>query len=337
MDKKRILLVEDEAVIAMDLQSNLIRLGYEVPAFVTSGEEAIRAAAELSPDLVLMDITLAGPMTGIEAAGVIRKSHAIPVIFLTAHVDDATLGPAKRTEPFGYLPKPCGLDTLRSTIEVALYKGEVDAQRRELETALKESEEKYRTVADYTYDWEYWLGANEQFVYISPSCEKVSGRPASAFIEDPALFRRIVHPDDLAEFKRHHQEVKVRRAAGELEFRIVLPDGSIRWMGHACQPVRDDEGRFIGTRGSNRDITKRKAAEQERERLIAELQASLAKVKLLSGFLPICASCKKIRNDAGYWQQIEIYIRDHSEAEFSHGICPDCGKKLYGDFYREGI
>jgi PAS domain S-box-containing protein len=336
MAKKRILLVEDEAVTAMDLQSNLIRLGYEVPAFVASGEDAIRAAAESSPDLILMDISLAGPMTGIEAADVIRKTHAIPIIFLTAHADDVTLGRAKRTEPFGYLPKPCSLDTLVTTIEVALYKSEADAQRRGLEAALKESEEKFRTVADHTYDWEYWVGADDKFVYISPSCEKVSGRSAAAFVADPALLRQIVHPDDIAAYDSHRQEAKVRQEPGEVEFRIVLPDGSIRWVAHACQPVRGDQGQFIGTRASNRDITKRKAAELERERLVAELQAAMAKVKLLTGFIPICASCKKIRNDAGYWQQIEVYIRDHSEAVFSHGICPDCGKKLYGEYYHEG-
>jgi DNA-binding NtrC family response regulator len=74
-----------------------------------------------------------------------------------------------------------------------------------------------------------------------------------------------------------------------------------------------------------------KRAEEEREKLIHELQEALAKVKTLSGMLPICASCKNIRDDKGYWNQIESYIRDHSEAEFSHSICPDCKKKLYGD------
>ena len=80
-----------------------------------------------------------------------------------------------------------------------------------------------------------------------------------------------------------------------------------------------------------RDITRRKQAEKEREKLIQELQEALTKVKKLSGLLPICASCKKIRDDKGYWNQIEGYIRDHSEAEFSHGICPECMKKLYPD------
>jgi PAS domain S-box-containing protein len=81
------------------------------------------------------------------------------------------------------------------------------------------------------------------------------------------------------------------------------------------------------------DITERKRAEEERERLIGQLQEALAKVKTLSGLLPMCASCKRIRDDKGYWQQIEAYIRDHSEAEFSHSVCPECAKKLYPEVF----
>ncbi|MFH1756421.1 MAG: PAS domain S-box protein [Pseudomonadota bacterium] len=80
------------------------------------------------------------------------------------------------------------------------------------------------------------------------------------------------------------------------------------------------------------DITERKRIEAEREKLVRDLQKALSEVKTLKGIFPICASCKKIRDDKGYWKQIEVYIRDHSEAEFSHGICPDCMKKLYPDF-----
>ena len=83
------------------------------------------------------------------------------------------------------------------------------------------------------------------------------------------------------------------------------------------------------------DITERKLAEEEREGLIIKLQEALSKVKLLSGFLPICASCKKIRNDKGYWEQMEMYIREHSEADFSHGICPECAQKLYPEYYKK--
>ncbi len=83
------------------------------------------------------------------------------------------------------------------------------------------------------------------------------------------------------------------------------------------------------------DISERKANEREREKLISDFEKALTKVKLLSGLLPICASCKNIRDDKGYWNQIESYIRDHSEAEFSHSICPDCAKRLYPGLYEE--
>jgi len=83
-----------------------------------------------------------------------------------------------------------------------------------------------------------------------------------------------------------------------------------------------------------RDITDRKQAEEEREKLIHELEAALAKVKTLSGMLPICASCKKIRNDEGYWSQIEAYISEHSQVIFSHGLCPECARKLYPDIFK---
>jgi PAS domain-containing protein len=81
------------------------------------------------------------------------------------------------------------------------------------------------------------------------------------------------------------------------------------------------------------EVGEREKAEQEREQVIVKLQQALAQVKRLSGFLPICASCKKIRDDKGYWQQVEAYIRDHSEAEFSHGLCPECAKKLYPELF----
>ena len=84
-----------------------------------------------------------------------------------------------------------------------------------------------------------------------------------------------------------------------------------------------------------RDITERKQAEEEREKLVHDLQEALSRVKSLSGLLPICASCKKIRDDKGYWNQIESYIHDHSEADFSHSICPECARKLYPELYEE--
>ena len=98
-----------------------------------------------------------------------------------------------------------------------------------------------------------------------------------------------------------------------------------------ARPFLDAKNKIAGIIESFQDITERRKLEDEKGNLINQLQASLEKVKLLSGFIPICASCKKIRDDKGYWNQLEAYIRDHSEAEFSHGICPDCAKKFYSE------
>ncbi len=107
-----------------------------------------------------------------------------------------------------------------------------------------------------------------------------------------------------------------------------------KWLRVTASVLRDDQGQVIGAVETMEDITEHKRADEERESLVVELQNALAKIKTLKGLLPICASCKKIRNDKGYWEQIENYLHDHSEAEFSHGICPECAKKLYPKYYR---
>lgn len=138
MSKKRILIVEDERIVADDLRSSLERLGYRVSGVVSSGEEAIRKVEELPPDVVLMDIVLKG-MGGIKAAGIIRSRFNIPVVYLSAHADHKTLEQARVTRPFGYIAKPFDEGDVYSAIELAIYK-------HDLENKLKESEEKYKKI-----------------------------------------------------------------------------------------------------------------------------------------------------------------------------------------------
>jgi PAS domain S-box-containing protein len=128
----RILIVEDEAIVAMDLEGRLARMDYQPLGRVSSGEEALAFAGEHRPDLVLMDIRLQGKMDGIEAADEIRRRFHLPVIFLTAYSEDATLDRAKLTEPFGYILKPIDDRELKSTIEIALYKHRADEEVRRL-------------------------------------------------------------------------------------------------------------------------------------------------------------------------------------------------------------
>jgi len=122
MSKITILVVEDESIVAKDIQNSLRKLGYNVPATVSSGEEAIAEAENHRPDLVLMDIMLQGELSGIEAADQIRQRFDIPVIYLTAYADESTLAKAKITEPYGYIIKPFKEIDLHTSIEMALYK-----------------------------------------------------------------------------------------------------------------------------------------------------------------------------------------------------------------------
>ena len=112
-------------------------------------------------------------------------------------------------------------------------------------------------------------------------------------------------------------------------------EGRMRWNSTTKVPLRDLQGNIIGIVGVGRDITERKQAEEQREKFIAELQEALDKIKTLKGLIPICACCKKIRDDQGYWNNVESYIKAHAEVEFTHGICPDCMKKLYPNYCKD--
>ena len=208
MNKTSILIVEDEIIIAADLENKLKQIGYDVAGIASRGAEAVEMARCRRPRLILMDIQLDGSMDGIETADTIRRRYDIPVIFLTAHSDHTTLSRAKLTGPFGYILKPFEDRELVTQIELALYKHDTE-----------------------------------------------------------------------------HQAQKQRELL--------------------------------------------KAALSEKEAIIAELKEAVDRVHTLSGLLPICSSCKNIRDDKGYWNQIEAYIQAHSKAEFTHSICPDCAKKLY--------
>jgi PAS domain S-box-containing protein len=134
-------------------------------------------------------------------------------------------------------------------------------ERKQAEEALRASETKYRIVADNTYDWEFWTDATGQYVYISPSCRRITGFPAEAFRENPALLETIIHPDDLASYRNHLRETKAGQSVGRAEFRILDTDGQVHWIEHLCQPVFDEEGTWLGIRGNNRDVTNRKKTE----------------------------------------------------------------------------
>jgi PAS domain S-box-containing protein len=134
--------------------------------------------------------------------------------------------------------------------------------RKQAEESLREAAEKFRIVADFTYDWEYWRSPENHFHYISPACERITGYAREAFNDDADLFLRIVHPDDRERLAAHYHEDLLRDDAYEFEFRIIRQDGEERWVGHTCRLVLDQQGRALGRRASNRDVTERKRVEE---------------------------------------------------------------------------
>ncbi len=138
---------------------------------------------------------------------------------------------------------------------------------------IKEREKHLRTVADFTYDWEDWRAPEGHYLYISPSCERITGYPREAFLQDSSLTLDIIHPDDRARLARHIESEQTDQEIHQLDFRIINRQGEVRWLSHYCQPVFDQDGTWLGRRGSSRDITQRKLAENQLKRNQDLLQA----------------------------------------------------------------
>jgi PAS domain S-box-containing protein len=136
-------------------------------------------------------------------------------------------------------------------------------EKKLAELELQEASQRYRTVADFTYDWEYWESPEGKMLYVSPSCERISGYPAEAYLNNPDLLGKIILKEDKGIWADHRHEAREYPGALGIEFRIEKPNGSIRYIEHACQPVHSADGKFLGIRASNRDITQRKIAEDE--------------------------------------------------------------------------
>jgi PAS domain S-box-containing protein len=184
----RVLIVEDDRIIAQDVQQTLTRMGYAYPIVVSSGEEAVQRAVDMKPDLVLMDIKLKGPMDGVEAAQRIRASLDIPIVYLTAYADEVTLRRAKITGPFGYILKPFEDEDLHATIEMALY-------RHEMERTQAQRLKRFQALVEYGSDIAVVLDDQGVIRYASPAIEQVLGyKPRELMGRKIAKF---LHADDV--------------------------------------------------------------------------------------------------------------------------------------------
>jgi PAS domain S-box-containing protein len=148
-------------------------------------------------------------------------------------------------------------------------------------------------------------------------------------------WRAGLHPEDMQRGDDEIQMALRGEKEFDTEFRVLWPDGTIRNIRALAIVQRDASGKPLRMIGTNWDITERKQAEAKLEKTIQELQSAIEQIRTLKGLVPICAWCKKIRNDKGYWEQVEAYVSRYTEAQFSHGICPECAKKTYSEFSKD--
>ena len=271
--RSKILVVEDEAITALDIQGLLERVGFEVVSTASSGIEAIQKARDLKPDLILMDVTLKGEMDGIEAAERIMTLFDIPVIYLTGYSDEKTFERIKLTQPYGFITKPIGYDELRATIETALYKHKLDKK-------LKESEERYRQWFEEDLTGNFVVTPKGELLNCNSAFMGVYGfaNHEEALMYNISEFNPIGWIDLIATLKK---EKKIKN----YESWHKRPDGKQIYIVANVIGVFNDSNELVLVKGYVLDNTEIKKAEEnfnkevEREHFLLELYKKAPKLK----------------------------------------------------------
>ncbi len=250
-------LVHADGLEPIDPDLNLVALFPWCYAQLAAGEPVILVPDQLPPEA-------AADRLAMEQLG-IQSGAAIPISI--GGCPKHLLVPSTASQP-----RPWPADLLQ---RMKLL-GEIFVQalsHRQTEIELTEAELKYRTLADFSSDWEYWLDAKRGFRYISPSCAEITGYTQEDFAKNSLLLREIMLPEDRDLWDEHWWGCHKARQAGSMEFRIVRPDGRVVWLNHVCRPIRDSQGEYLGVRVSNRDVSQRKAAEEALAKALAEIES----------------------------------------------------------------
>ena len=266
MKNTHILIVEDENIVAKDIENTLKRMGYTVTGIASSGEEALKKVTNKQPDLVLMDIKLKGNMDGIEAAKQLRSNFNIPVVFLTSYSDEETLQRAKATEPYGFILKPFSEDDIHSTIEIAVYK-------HIIEKKLRESEEKYRTLVENLNIGVYRStgGPHGQFIQANPAIAKIFGYSSVSEFMKITVSHLYTNPSEMKEFIK---EIKKRGYVKGKELKLKKKNGTPLWGSVTARVLYNGNGGIKWIDGVIEDITEHKRLIDDKEKLITLLLQS---------------------------------------------------------------
>jgi PAS domain S-box-containing protein len=254
MAHAKILIVEDESIVARDLQRRLIHLGYDVVGAVPTGEEAIKKSSILLPDLILMDVRLKGELDGIEAATEIRTRYGIPSIYLSAYADNDTLKRASTTEPFGYLLKPFEERELHTTIEMALY-------RNELEQKIKENEAWYGTTLRSLGEAVIATNTNGAIRFMNAAAESLTGWRLSEG-QGQDLFKVFQTVEESAKGKNVNpvEQILKNKVTAVLKNHAVLisRDRKEIPIDESASPIKDERGITVGVVLVFQDVSERK-------------------------------------------------------------------------------
>ena len=305
---RRIFIVCPDPVVARELAERVTRVGHDVALLARTDDEALAVTDELTPELVLRADAPSPAESYMAFVDDVRGRWTVPIVFLIADPDEYAVRRAGLAEPHRYLVQPFTDRELRATLDLALCKG--DSAR-----AVHELEARFFTTS---VDLLCFLDFNGYFKRVNPAWERTLGFTRQELMARP--FIEFVHPDDRERTLKQNAAVRGGGQALAFENRYVCKDGSHRWLRWNASP--DPSERVIYSVA--RDVTASKQAEEERERLVRELQAALAEVRTLREILPICSYCRKIRDDENYWHTVESYISRHTTTRFSHGICPTC-------------
>lgn len=264
LQKIKILVVEDERIVAKDIQNTLKNLGYEVVAISSTGEDAIDKARDLKPDIVLMDIVLKGAIDGIEAAKKIRSDFRIPIIYLTAYEDGDTLDRAKITEPLGYILKPFEERDLHTTLEMALYK-------HSMESRLHESEEKYRRLVELSPDG-IILYFENKISFANVSAAKLLGENNVTGVLEHSMTEYLPKKNREVFESKMKSVNDLNSPLPFMEEQFIKKDGTCFDAEVTIVPYPVENQ--LGIQIIFRDITERKKAEEELKRAYDEIKST---------------------------------------------------------------
>ena len=272
--KERILVVEDEAIVLLDLKNRLNTLGYVIVGSASYGEDAIMKAEETHPDIVLMDIGLKGNVDGIEAADHIRCQLNIPIIYLTANSDFTTLQRAKVTEPFGYILKPFDERELRTTIEMALYK-------HALNIKLNQTRQWMETTLNSIGDAVITTGIDARITFLNPAAEAMTGwKSADAMNREISEVLNILDEDTRVPVTGQVESALQRNCPFSFNERTILVccTGQEVPVDSSASPIKDAKGKAIGVAFVFRNVIEKRKA----EKAMRESEASLAKAQAIA-------------------------------------------------------